>query len=130
MSFRKVIWKWQVPASDYFVIELPKDAQIINFGNQHNMGCLWAIVDPDEEKPKEKRAFRLIGTGHEFRDDVANLKFIGTFVAFGAHLVLHLFEILNASPEDIAKYEVFNRVDIDDPGNIEIDLSDEGEQIT
>jgi len=122
MSFRKTVWKWSVPPLDYFVLELPKDAKLLNFSNQHNQGCLWALVDPDKEKPKEKRAFRLAGTDHDIMESEDRLQYIGTFVAFGAHLVLHLFEILNCTPEEIERYAKFDREDIDDSGFNEIDI--------
>jgi hypothetical protein len=116
MSFHRKVWKWQTPPIDYFVLEMPKGAKILNFSNQHNQGCLWALVDPDAEKPKEKRVFRLAGTDHAITESEDRIHYLGTFVAFGAHLVLHLFEILNVTPEEISEYERFNREDIDDSG--------------
>lgn len=118
MSFRRKVWVWDVPPIDYVVLELPKDAQILHFGNQNNVARLWVLVDPDEEKPKEKRVFRLAGTDHDIHESAEQLDYIGSFVAFGLRFTIHMFEILNMSPEDISKYENFNREDIDDEGEM------------
>jgi hypothetical protein len=118
MSFRRKVWAWDIPMSDYVVLEMPKDAKLLYFGNQNNLARLWALIDPDEEKPKEKRVFRLTGTDHDIHEDVEKLNYIGTFVGFGIKFVLHLFEIVNVTPEEISKYEKFDREDIDDDGGM------------
>lgn len=106
----KSVWKYPVPIADYFVLEMPRGAEILYLDEQQKLLCLWALVQPGAAR--EKRAFRLAGTGHPILEN--NLDYVDSLVMLGGDLVFHLFEIKNFSPDDLAKYENFNRLDIDD----------------
>lgn len=74
---------------DGFIIEMPKGAQILTVQTQDGQGCIWAIVNPNEER--QNRYFRLFGTGHPF--DLLDYQHIGTFQMRNGALVWHLFEV-------------------------------------
>ena len=74
-----------------FEIEMPKDAEILSVQVQRDVPCIWAKVIPENEK--NTRRFRIIGTGHPFRED-KKLSYIGTFQQIDDFFVWHLFEEL------------------------------------
>ena len=86
---RAQIWKYQIPITGRFEIEMPGAAQIISIQMQNEVPYVWAIVGP-KITPSNRR-FKLVGTGHEF-DFLPTDKFIGTFQ--DGPYVWHLFEIL------------------------------------
>jgi len=86
------IFKYPVLIQDHFTLELPKDAKILTVQTQRGTPQLWAMVDSETEK--EKRYFRLTGTGHPLGDDYLRIiNYIGTFQMVNGTLVFHLFEI-------------------------------------
>jgi len=86
------IFKYPVLIQDHFTLELPKDAEILTVQTQRGTPQLWAMVDSETEK--EKRYFRLTGTGHPLGDDYLRIiNYIGTFQMGNGTLVFHLFEI-------------------------------------
>ena len=86
------IFKYPVLIQDHFTLELPKDAKILTVQTQRGIPQLWAMVD--SEIGKEKRYFRLAGTGHPLGDDYLRIiNYIGTFQMVNGTLVFHLFEI-------------------------------------
>jgi len=88
------IYKYDVPAEDYFELELPIGAQILTVQSQFGEPHIWVLGDT--EKKSEVRYFRLLGTGHDFKLNSDKVKqYIGTFQIEGGMLVFHLFEIKN-----------------------------------
>ncbi len=86
------IFKYPVPIEDHFNLELPKGAKILTVKIQRENPQLWAMVD--SEAKKEKRYFRLAGTGHPLGEDYLKIiKYIATFQIENLGLVFHLFEI-------------------------------------
>jgi len=85
----KSIWKFRIPATDKFMLSMPRGAEIIAFQAQDDKPYIWAIVDQGAED--EKREFILLGTGHEF--EKVPSQYIGTAQILGGALVWHLFEI-------------------------------------
>lgn len=83
----KTIWKFPFPIEDHFKIEMPKDAVILTVQMQNGKACIWAIVNPNEEK--EDKYFRLFGTGQP--NLLHYYKYIGTFQMEQGTLVWHLF---------------------------------------
>lgn len=84
------IWKFPFKlASGRFEIEMPKDAEILAVQVQREVPCVWAKADPESER--EMRRFRIVGTGHPFRED-GKLSYIGSFQQLEGLLVWHLFE--------------------------------------
>ena len=88
------MWKFPIPPTFDFSLGLPEGAEILHAAEQHGDYALWALVDP--AMPRERRSFRLFGTGHPI-PDVAEpgeprLEHVATFLADGGALVWHLFE--------------------------------------
>jgi len=87
----RTVHKYPVKLTDNFEIELPKGAQILTVQEQYDFPQLWALVNPNENK-KQKRKFRLAGTGHQIKE--TNLEYINSFQLEDGSLVFHLFEII------------------------------------
>jgi len=92
------IYKYQLPVQDQVELEMPEGAQILTVQTQeaHGGGLphLWAIVNT-ETSLKERRVFRIHGTGHQFRDEVGKREiYLGTFQLHGGSLVFHVFEVV------------------------------------
>jgi len=86
------IFKYPIPLEDHFTLEMLKGAKILTIQTQRGTPQLWAMVDSETEK--EKRYFRLAGTGHPLGDDYLRIiNCIGTFQMGNGALVFHLFEI-------------------------------------
>ena len=81
------IWKFPIELRDEFMLEMPRDAELLFVAAQNDMGCLWARVVPGRQT--ELRKFKLRGTGHEV--DTA-CDYVGSFMSRGGSLVFHLFE--------------------------------------
>ncbi len=89
---KKTIWKFEINPSN-LSIEMPKKAEILTVQQQNGEACIWALVNPDEEK--EERVFEIFGTGHSVPVDMGiERKYINTFQLNGGALVFHLFERL------------------------------------
>ena len=85
------VWKYEIKPNKV-IVEMPKDAEILTVQNQHGRVCIWALVNPENEK--EKRHFEVYGTGYDifiYGFDT-KLKYINTFQLFSGDLVFHLFE--------------------------------------
>ena len=85
----KIIYKYPIKITDYQVIEMPINSNILTVQMQKETPCIWAIVDPDN-KP-ELRHIRIVGTGHPINNTMIN--YIGTFQMASGILVWHVFEI-------------------------------------
>lgn len=70
----KAVWKFALPG-DLNEIEMPIGAEVLSVGQQHGKPCLWALCDM-ENKRKELRKFRTVGTGTGFDD---TCRFVGRF---------------------------------------------------
>ena len=89
----KTIWKFQLETTDKQSIEMPIGAVILSVQTQHDILCMWAMVDTEDVK--ETRFFEVFGTGHEVHCDMGVMrKHIGTYQVSGGNLVFHLFERL------------------------------------
>lgn len=86
------VYKYEVPLTDDFAIDMPCGARILSVQVQNGEPVLWALVDP--EARELRRHFRLAGTGHMIDQAPADLLFIGTMQLRGGALVFHLFEAL------------------------------------
>ena len=84
------VYKYEIPFSDYFELDLPKGAKVLHFDMQQGIPCLWALVEPGA--PTTKRMFRFAGTGHPIDEAPAQLKFVNT--AQYRSFVWHVFEVL------------------------------------
>jgi hypothetical protein len=91
---KKTIWKFQFEVADIFVIEMPKDAEILTIQSQNGNPCMWALVNPEEEK--EERHFEMYGTGHDIYYDMGvDRQYIGSFQMLSGDLIFHIFERIN-----------------------------------
>ncbi len=90
MKTTKQIWKFEIGASQS-TIEVPRGAEILTVQTQNERACVWALVDPANDK--EIRNIEVFGTGHDINYEMgANRKYIGTTQFRGGELVLHFFE--------------------------------------
>ncbi|MGB4776422.1 MAG: hypothetical protein WBP45_14695 [Daejeonella sp.] len=90
----KQIWKFQFIVADRLSIAMPKDAEILTAQTQGGMACIWALINPENEKVQ--RYFEVFGTGNPIPcDTVIERKYIATFEGGGGRLVFHLFERIN-----------------------------------
>lgn len=86
------IWKYQIPVSDNFTLNMPFDANIIRVDNVDGLLYLWAIVDTDEDLKQEERHFNFYKTGQAIEAPYAS-NYIGHCKIFiGQELCLYLFE--------------------------------------
>jgi hypothetical protein len=90
----KTVWKFPIPDAFDFSLRLPEGAKILAAAEQHGGYALWALVEPT--MPRERRAFRLFGTGQPIPDGPGEpqLLHVATFLAGepSGRLVWHLFE--------------------------------------
>ncbi len=84
------IWKFQLKTTDEQTVEMPANAEILSVQTQSGIPCIWAMVNPKNEKVS--RVFHIFGTGHAIPK--ADRKFIGTYQPEGGVFVFHLFEVL------------------------------------
>lgn len=84
----KTIYKYAVAANDTTELRMPQGAQILSVQIQHDIPCVWALVDPGAKVVT--RTLRLAGTGHTLPDDPG--VYIGTFQVHTVALVFHLFD--------------------------------------
>lgn len=88
------VWKYGVGTFGLFSINMPEGAQILTVGAQHDVGHMWALVDP--RAPRVSRTFLLTGTGHEI-DGTLTVEYVGTFQQVNGALVWHVFEVAACS---------------------------------
>jgi hypothetical protein len=102
------IWKFELPDTCTFWLELPRGAQILDVQLQHrpaaapadrSVPVIWALVDPSAEA--EPRQFAVVGTGWPLRPDVV-FKHLGTLQRPGGE-PFHVLELpLEPSDEELA----------------------------
>lgn len=59
----KTIFKYPLDGIHVTKVKMPKGANVVSFDVQHNVFCIWAMVDTDN--PVEERVFGVVGTGWE-----------------------------------------------------------------
>lgn len=85
----KRVFKYEVPITDQFVIDMPEGGEILDVQVQRGVPSIWALVN-DSEKVVERK-FRLVGTGHPIITECPMI-YVGTFQIEGGNLVFHLFD--------------------------------------
>ena len=89
----KAIYKYSIPVTEKHNIELPKGAIIIRVDDVEGLFFLWAIVNPDEEHPTEKRCLEFYKTGQPIETPLERLNYLGTCKLFiMQELCLYVFE--------------------------------------
>ena len=87
----KTIWKFELETKDQNIIQMPKGAEILCIQEQYGKPCIWALVDPNEEK--EVKTFEIFGTGHPVYCDMGISRiYKGTYQLNSGALVFHVFE--------------------------------------
>ena len=81
------IFKYQVPLSDTFSINLPKGYKILALKHKDEEENLWILIDDDQ--PKEKVKFYMHGTGRVI-ENIDKKEYIDTFIS--GFFVWHLFK--------------------------------------
>lgn len=69
-------------------VEMPAGAKLLSIQTQNGRGCLWAEVEMTA--PIRKRAFMIVGTGHEIPALCGG--YVGTYQV--GHFVWHVYEVL------------------------------------
>lgn len=88
-SEAETVWKFPLVMSDSISVDLPEGAVILYLAVQFGRDlCLWARVNP--KAPKERRWFKMRGTGHVVGADCG--KHVGSFMLRDGELVFHVFE--------------------------------------
>jgi hypothetical protein len=86
----KTVWKFELPLEDYVELLLPKGSISLSVQVQGNNLQLWCLCNP-EEPLREKRVFRIVGTGHYIEEK--NISFIDTFQMMNGDFAFHVFEV-------------------------------------
>ena len=83
------VWKYPIRLREGGIarFHMPALAYVMHVATQSEDVCLWAIVNPDEDR--EWRTFEVVGTGQPFDSDLLSL-YIGTAQMDG--YVWHVFE--------------------------------------
>lgn len=81
------IFKYALEVQNEQVLEMPKDAWILDIQVQYGIPTLWALVDP--EAVLTQRKILCVGTGHEVAP--GSIGYLAT-VQMGT-LVWHFFEV-------------------------------------
>jgi hypothetical protein len=84
-----VVWKYEIgPVRGVVQLHMPRYAVPIHVGHDPGgIACLWAMVDPREER--ETVTFQLVGTGDEIPADIYPGDHVGSWV--DGPFVWHLF---------------------------------------
>lgn len=89
----KAIYKYALPTKEKYILELPKDSKILRVDDLDGLFFLWAIVETDEEHPKEKRCLEFYKTGQPIKNRLSDLHYLGTCKLFiMQELCLYVFE--------------------------------------
>jgi len=87
------IWKYEVPADDYFTLSLPVGAKPLAVQVQVDRPQMWVLFD-ETETIYVDREFRVAGTGHPIEESKESLHYIDTFQLYEGNLVFHVFEVI------------------------------------
>lgn len=91
MAVVQQVWKYIILTPDT-TIQMPRWATILTAGHQDGTMCLWALVDPKQEK--QPRRFRVFGTGMPITEESLNhgpSAYVGTVQI--DNMVWHVFEV-------------------------------------
>lgn len=93
----KQIWKYGIKKTDWQEIIMPAGAEILTVQWQNDEPCIWALVNPIEQR-NETRIFEIFGTGQNLPHDMGvERKYINTIQLneYQLPLVFHIFERIN-----------------------------------
>lgn len=91
----KSVYKYELPIEGKPKVDMKNGADVLSVNVQYGKLVVWAMVNP---KAKDgKREFLVVGTGHDIQDegktkiDLYKYEFVGTVLAQGGKLVLHVW---------------------------------------
>ncbi len=85
---KRAIYKFQLPMNDEITLWGPRVLRWLGVAVQHDQPCVWAVVDTDT--PRQKNKLLLRGTGHTLTGE--ECKFLGSFMLHNESFVGHVFE--------------------------------------
>lgn len=86
----KKVYKYSIPVSNEFEIDLSKGAEILSFQCQHGMPFIWVLINPDAVS--YPRRFWLVDTGQTISDIANKLRYVGTAQMRDGNVIKRLFE--------------------------------------
>jgi hypothetical protein len=84
------IFKYKLDTSGEQEITMPAFSKILCVKNQHNVPCLWAMIDTDSRLVKRKIITFLTGADIEFNNQ--KYEYIGTYLMNNGSFVGHVYE--------------------------------------
>lgn len=91
----QTIFKYELPRSQRFTLDLPKFGDILHIGVIYNIAYMWVLVDPDVIC--ERRSFTWIETGETIDlkkyEAFDKDEYRGTVILDSGNYVIHLFEV-------------------------------------
>ncbi len=87
----KAVWKFPLAVETHQSVRMPQGAELLSLQVQHEVPCIWALVDEDADLVV--RDFLTFGTGHtNIHPRTPGSDFVGTYQISGGDLVFHVFE--------------------------------------
>lgn len=80
------IWKYPILNREW-TMDIKHSAEILSVDNQHNIPCIWAMVNPNN--PPSPRRVRMVMTGEAMPE--GEWGFLGTVLCEDGNFVLHVF---------------------------------------
>ncbi len=88
MSAPSAVYKYPIPITDRFSIEMPYGHRVLSAQMQNGVPVMWAAGDPTLKM--DRRWFYLVGTGNPMQREARLCRFIDTIQ--DGSLVWHLWE--------------------------------------
>lgn len=85
----RTVWKYQLELNHWQTIDIPRDAKILSVHMQEGTPCIWALVNPDNEKVKTE--IHMLGTGLPITENIDKTTFLGTVLTYDHKFVWHFF---------------------------------------
>lgn len=85
----KQIWKYPLQKETVQEVRMPVGAKILYCAMQNDVICLWALVNPENDK--QLRTVAIFGTGHDIPHNITERDYYGTVLLNQDTLVLHIF---------------------------------------
>jgi len=84
------VWKYPLRITDDQELRLPKGARVLTIQAQHDVPCLWALVD-SQETETELWQLVMLGTGHQAPPDLAWFQYAASYQVQQGRLIFHVF---------------------------------------
>lgn len=104
----KTIYKYLIPHQGELTYTIPKTAQFLKIMVQNGKPRMWWLVDSESELTDVK--FAVHGTGQDL-GDMAEYRYLDSFMLLGGDLVFHMFQIGNVAPLEISHLGLSTRAE-------------------